>query len=142
MNDKIRANITLINFVDKKNAENHLIPQCNVRSVSVNMVIDSEATLPVIGEDIAEALGIIKDEEILGWHSNGYDNIEPCSKGYGIFLKYGDRMSLTNCVILERGTEPLLGQIPLEEMDLLVDSMSQKLIINPVSPNGKPIVSL
>jgi hypothetical protein len=83
-----------------------------------------------------------KEEEILGWHSNGYESIEPCFKGHGVLLKFGNRTSLTSCVILKRGTEPILGQIPLEEMDLLVDTMGLGLIPNPVSPNDKAVVSL
>ena len=33
------------------------------------------------------------------------------------------------------GMPPLLGQIPLEALDLLIDSKNQRLILNPESPD-------
>jgi len=45
-------------------------------------------------------------------------------------------------VILERGIEPLLGQIPLEEMDLVVDCSNKRLIPNPSSPDGKVVITV
>lgn len=36
----------------------------------------------------------------------------------------------------------MLGQIPLEEMDLVVDSKNQKLIPNPESYQGRVVLSL
>ncbi len=40
----------------------------------------------------------------------------------------------TNCVVGPPGSEPLLGQIVLEEADLLIDCANQRLIPRPESP--------
>lgn len=42
---------------------------------------------------------------------------------------------VTDCVIGPPLCEPLIGQLVLEELDLLVDCANKKLIIRPESPN-------
>ena len=135
---KVRTIIKLTNFVDKKNAENNLIPVQNVRTIEIEMLADTGATMLVIGEDIAKKLGIEKESEI--WIKLADDSIQRHYKGKGILVEFGERDCVTDCVILEKGVEPILGQIPLEEMDLLVDCKNQKLIPNPESPDGKTLI--
>jgi predicted aspartyl protease len=137
---QVKAKIKLTNFVDKKNAESGIIPQEKVRCVELDMLVDTGSTMTVIGEDIAEKLGIKKESEIQIRLAD--DSIQRHFKGRGILIEIGDRDCVTDCVILERGIEALLGQIPLEEMDLVVDCKNQKLIPNPDSFNGKVVVNV
>jgi hypothetical protein len=46
------------------------------------------------------------------------------------------RETVTNALVEAAGTTPLLGQIPLEELDLLVDPKSRQLRVNPASPDA------
>jgi hypothetical protein len=50
-----------------------------------------------------------------------------------IEIAFGNRSYVTEAVVL--GNEPLLGVIPMEAMDLVVDSRQQVLIANPQHPN-------
>ena len=38
-------------------------------------------------------------------------------------------------MVLPGDSEPLLGAIPLEEMDVLIDPLRQELIVNPEHPD-------
>jgi hypothetical protein len=50
-----------------------------------------------------------------------------------IEIAYENRSYVTEAVVL--GDEPLLGVIPLEAMDLMVDPRQQRLVVNPRHPN-------
>ena len=43
---------------------------------------------------------------------------------------------VANALVERAGTIALIGQIPLEELDLLVDPKSRKLYVNPASPEA------
>jgi len=104
------------------------------------MLVDTGATMLTIGEDLAERLGIKKEKEVYVALADG--SIQRRFKGRGVLVEIGDRDCVTDCIILERGVEPLLGQIPLEEMDLVVDCKNKQLTPNPNSFEGKVILSL
>lgn len=44
----------------------------------------------------------------------------------GIKIRFGNRTSSTDAFVLPSNTEPLLGCIPLEGMDLIVISLENK----------------
>ena len=50
-----------------------------------------------------------------------------------IDIAFGNRSYVTEAVVL--GNEALLGAIPMEAMDLMVDLRQQTLIANPQHPN-------
>jgi hypothetical protein len=51
-----------------------------------------------------------------------------------VSVRVAGRNVETNCVVGPPGSEPLLGQIVLEEADLLIDCANQRLIPRPESP--------
>ena len=50
-----------------------------------------------------------------------------------IRIDFGNRFCFTGAFVL--GNEPLLGAVPMEEMDLVVQPSKQRLIPNPEHPN-------
>ena len=50
-----------------------------------------------------------------------------------IEITFENRSYVTEAIVL--GNEPLLGVIPMEAMDLVVNSRQQSLTINPQHPN-------
>ncbi|MEP7276554.1 MAG: hypothetical protein ABI812_09380 [Betaproteobacteria bacterium] len=48
-------------------------------------------------------------------------------------IAFGNRAYVTEAIVL--GNEALLGVLPLEAMDLLVDPVNRRLIANPEHPN-------
>ncbi|MBC8385367.1 MAG: retroviral-like aspartic protease family protein [Candidatus Cloacimonetes bacterium] len=137
---EVKAKIKLTNFGDIRVHERDLMKQSEIRKLNVEMLVDTGATMLTISEDIAEKLGIKKEKEILVSYAD--ESIHKHYKGRGVLVEIGDRDCVTDCVILERGTQSLLGQIPLEEMDLVVDYKNHQLIPNPKSYKGKVVVNL
>lgn len=56
-------------------------------------------------------------------------------------VRFKDRFSVTNAMVLPDNQEVLLGAIPMVEMDVLIHPLKEELIINPEHPNG-PQLSL
>jgi len=50
-----------------------------------------------------------------------------------ISIKFENRGCFTGALVL--GDEVLLGAVPMEDMDVLVSTAKQALIVNPESPN-------
>ncbi len=48
-------------------------------------------------------------------------------------IDFANRMCLTRALVL--GNQPLLGAVPIEEMDLVFRPAQLKLIVNPANPN-------
>ncbi len=137
---QVKKKIRLTNFVDFKNAEAGLTPEEKPRAADVEMLVDTGAIMLTIGEDLAERLGIEKEKEVYVCLADG--SIQRRFKGLGVLVEVGDRECVTDCIILERGIEPILGQIPLEEMDLVVDCKNKELNPNPNSYQGKVVLNL
>jgi len=123
---EVRAKITLKNGSDIVLARNGHISDQNIRSAIVNAVVDTGAVTLVMGEKLRKELGlaIIKVQTAtLAGGSKTYSKItEP------VEIHWNDRTSSVQAWVLPEEEDVLLGQIPLEEMDLIVDPKKQELI--------------
>jgi hypothetical protein len=54
----------------------------------------------------------------------------------GVHITILGRDTFTSALVEGPGTTALIGQIPLEELDLLVDPKSRELRVNPASPDA------
>lgn len=105
----------------------------NRQSVQVNALVDTGATFMCVTEEIAVQLGFDTTEvsqqtvTLADGHQRRVPKIAP------VEIAFENRTYVTEAVVL--GNEPLLGVIPLEAMDLVVDSRQQILIVNPQHPN-------
>lgn len=50
-----------------------------------------------------------------------------------IELRYGNRIGFTGALVM--GDTPLLGAIPMEDMDLVVVPKTREVIVNPLNPD-------
>jgi clan AA aspartic protease len=103
------------------------------RSVELDAVVDTGATMLVLPIEIVERLGLKKVRDVRVRYANG--GSEP--KGiYGIVnVEIKGRAGNFDVIAEAEGTQPLIGQIVLEELDLVVDPRSRLLVPNPSSPD-------
>jgi len=135
----VHAEVELINGRDWDDCEEGQISEEEVRRMVVRMNVDSGAIMLSINENIQHQLGLKTRE------------MRPCQLADGSFVelpvvwpvmvRFGKRKSVTSALVLPNNTEPLLGAIPMEEMDLLVDPARGRLIPNPEHPN-EPVMAL
>ena len=103
------------------------------QQVQVNALVDTGATFMCVTEEIALQLGFDITEvrqqtvTLADGHQRKVPKIAP------IEITFENRSYVTEAVVL--GNEPLLGVIPLEAMDLIVDPRQQAIIVNPQHPN-------
>ena len=109
------------------------------RSAEVDAVIDTGATMLVLPADLVERLGLRKIRDVRVRYANG--GSEP--KGvYGVVtLELKGRTGNFDVLAETESTQPLVGQIVLEELDLVVDPRSRSLTPNPDSPD-MPMVEI
>lgn len=105
----------------------------NHQVVEINALVDTGATFMCVTEEVALQLGfdITEVGRQMVTLANGHQLKVP--KIAPIEIAFENRTYVTEAVVL--GNEPLLGIIPLEAMDLIVDPCQQSLIVNPQHPN-------
>ncbi|MDO9227494.1 MAG: clan AA aspartic protease [Pseudomonadota bacterium] len=105
----------------------------NRKSVQVEALVDTGATFMCVTEEIATQLGFDVTEvsqqvvTLADGHMRKVPKIAP------IEIAFENRSYVTEAIVL--GNEPLLGVIPLEAMDLIVDPRRQRVVVNPQHPN-------
>ena len=123
-----------------RNWQNRFLPpEKQGREVSCDMLVDSgaaELALP------AELTAPLKLEALGTMHVITEDGSQRECRVLGMVeLEVQGRICQVRAVELPRGTQPLLGAVPLEEMDWHIDLAGQKLIPNPLSPD-QPLLHL
>jgi clan AA aspartic protease len=111
-----------------------------VRSVQVRAVADTGATMLVLPADVVGRLGLFPDGYRKVRYSDG--RIRELPWVSNIRMTILGRETVTNALVEDAGTTPLIGQIPLEELDLIVDPKSHELRVNPDSPDAPLLDSL
>ena len=128
----VYADITLINSEDLTLAKRHIIGQEEVKQMTVSMLADSGAYMMAINETIQEQLQLQVQEKRKAQMANGsieeYDVVGP------IEVKFKNRRCVVDAMVLPGDNEPLLGAIPMEDMDILIHPLRQELIVNPEHP--------
>ena len=129
----VYADIELINTVDFENARRHIIGDEEVRSLRINMLVDSGAYMMAINETIQSQLELpfIEKRKVQVADSRvvEYDVVGPVN------VRFANRKATCSAFVLPGDSEPLLGAIPMEEMDVLIHPLRQELIVNPEHPN-------
>jgi len=103
------------------------------KSVEVDAVIDTGATMLVLPQDVVEELGLRKIGERRVRYANNQIQIKPVYRG--VILELKGRDGIFDVLGEVEGSEPLVGQIVLEALDLIVDPITKTVIPNPRSPD-------
>jgi len=128
------AEVTLKNGGDLVRCKEGIISDKDIRSVTVNAVVDTGAVTLIINEDVCQKLGLVI-EGIRTATLAGGGKID-CKITEPVRIYWKNRDASCQAVVLPEG-EVLLGVIPLEFMDLIVDPVSEQL----VGAHGDRIIS-
>jgi len=128
----IYASVELINRDDLALARKFVIGEEEVRRMEVEMLVDTGAYMLVINESIQAQMQFPFVEKRKFESGNGH--IVEYDVVASVELKFKNRRTNCNALVLPGNTEPLLGAIPLEDMDVLIHPQRQELIVNPEHP--------
>jgi clan AA aspartic protease len=128
----VYADITLINGEDLILAKRHIIGEDEIKQMNVSMLVDSGAYNLCINETIKEQLSLEVKETRKAQLANG--SVEEYEVVGPVEVKFKNRRCSVDAFVLKGDTEPLLGAIPMEDMDVLIHPRRQELVVNPEHP--------
>ncbi len=128
----VYADIELINGEDLVLVRNKIKGEDEIKRMHVNILVDTGSVYMCINENIQEQLQLPVLEQRKGQMANGhiveYNVVGPLE------IRFKNRRCSLNAMVLPGDNEPLLGAIPLEDMDILIHPQRQELIVNPDHP--------
>ncbi len=129
----VYADIEKINVGDIILARNYVIGEEEIKRMQLNVLADSGAYMMAVNETIQAQLNLPFLEKRKAQMASGevveYDVVGP------VMIKFKNRTATCNAFVLPGDSEPFLGAIPMEEMDVLIHPQRQELIVNPDHPN-------
>jgi clan AA aspartic protease len=135
----VYAEIQLTNGDDLALARRKLLDPSKVRAMTVKANADSgtymlclneqvatQMELPVLGKQLAQmADGSVRELDVVG----------------PVEVRFENRYTNCNALVLPGDNQVLLGAIPMEDMDVLIHPPEQRLVVNPAHPlmASKPV---
>ena len=124
---KVIVKLKLTNLIDL-GVQHRKLSKTKPRTVEIEALVDTGATRLYLKPSVIKSLGLEKVDDIISQTTNGpkqravYEPVRLDLQGrYGNF----------DVVDIGENVPNLLGQIPLEYLDFVVDSKNRKLIPNP-----------
>ena len=115
----VQTEITLRNVKDKMKAEEGLIKESGIRQITTDALVDTGAWTLVINEATRVELGldIIGNEPgtLADGTKKGFDLAGP------VEVRWNNRRTTCEALVLPDADDILLGAIPLEAMDLTIN---------------------
>ena len=133
------ADIELFNYADETLNEDGYLPKEKIRKVTIKAMADSGAIRLAINETIKQELGLrVRQQLNISLEDGTKRTLDVAGP---IRLKFKDRDCITDAFVLPGNEEPLLGAVPMELMDLVIIPAENKLVYNPLHPDG-PLYSM
>ena len=121
----VHAEITLKNAIDAGEVRRGHLTEQEVRGITLQALVDTGAGILVINEEIRKALGLnvrgLRRTELADGAKQAYPVTEP------VEVHWQDRETACPALVVPGAREVLLGAIPLEDLDLVVDPVRQAL---------------
>jgi clan AA aspartic protease len=117
--------ITLENVLDREDANRGYIKESEIRAMKVQAMPDTGAWTLIINEEVFQQLGLAVDGETTSTLADGtaaqYRITAP------VKVQWKDRSTKLPSIVIPDVREVLLGALPLEAMDLIVDPVRKTL---------------
>jgi clan AA aspartic protease len=136
---KVVVEAKIKNLIDEELARRRLRKPEEIREVEREVLVDTGATMLTLPEEVVEELGLTRGRFVTAGYADRTKKRRQIARGINIEIM--GREVEVECVVEARGTQILLGQIPLEAMDLIVDPKAGKLMPRPESPD-MPLIDI
>jgi predicted aspartyl protease len=121
-----KEEITLANARDIGNAREGLIPNEKIRKMTVEAMPDTGAWTLVINEATRQKLGLAIEETSESTLADGKTDTYGVTDG--VKIQWKNRSAILPAVVVPDAKDILLGALPLEAMDLMVDPVGEQLV--------------
>lgn len=129
----IYADIEIINSNDLEFVRRGYMDVDEIRRMHVNILVDTGSFMLAINENIQEYLQLpvvdVKKARLANEQSIECNVVAP------VEIRFKNRKTTCQAIVLPGDSEPLLGAIPLEDLDVVINPLRQELTVNPESPD-------
>ena len=130
---EIVTRVELENATDRGNVRLGLREEASVRRTSVDGIVDTGAVLSMLPQNVVERLGLPIHGKVVVSYADERKEERDVAGPLGI--RVGNRAMNTDCVVGPPLSEPLIGQIVLEGLDLVADCTNRTVGPRPESPD-------
>lgn len=125
----IKATLHLVNTADEIKLDEGIIKKENVKQVTEVFLVDTGAFMLCINETIRSKLGLrhfgYESYELADGSKQQFETVGPVS------VYFANRNTVCRALVLPGDTEPLLGVIPMEDMDVVLNPRLQTITVHP-----------
>jgi len=129
---EIKVQTELENFVDRSRYVEKQIQENEIRKYHMEALVDTGAVMLVLPQDVVEKLGLRILRTVVVTYADERKEERPVAGT--VTIKIGDRFMNTDCIVGPPVSEALIGQVVLEELDLIPDCQKRTLSPRPESP--------
>jgi len=122
----VHAEITLKNAGDVTNVKRGYIKEPEIRQTTVTAMVDTGAATLIINEDIRRQLGLLAESTYEAELADG--SVQTYDLTESVQIQWKDRKVACQAVVIPNANDVLLGAIPLEALDLIINPVKQELI--------------
>lgn len=128
----VYADIQLISGDDLALFRHGFLAEDQIKHMTVGMLVDSGAYLLVINDRIKEQLDLpVLEKQTMRLADETEIRVEVVGP---VEVRFENRSTTARAAVIPGNIEPLLGLIPLEDLDVVIDPKQQRLTVNPESP--------
>lgn len=129
----VYAEIELVSVDDLVFNRHGILPESGVRRVKSKALVDSGALDLVINEEVKGRLDLpVLGERTVKLADETLLQVEIVGP---VEVRFENRSTTVRALVLPGTAEVLLGAIPLEGLDVFIDPVRERLVVNPESPD-------
>jgi clan AA aspartic protease len=121
-----KEEIMLVNAADVSAVRNGFIPDTKIRSMTIEAMPDTGAWTLVINEDTRTRLGLAIEDSIRATLADG--STTTYNQTEAVKIQWKDRSTTQQALLVPDADDILIGALPLEAMDLMVDPVNERLV--------------
>jgi len=122
----VYSEIILRNAADIAHAKRGFIREQDIHETAVTALVDTGSITLVINEAIRQQLGLLLEEDFDAELADGSGQKYALSEP--IQIQWKNRKKTCQAVVVPNAKDVLLGVIPLEALDVIVDPVKQELV--------------
>ena len=107
--------------------------ESEIRRTTVEAIADTGAVISMLPQNVVERIGVPTQRTVVVTYADDRKEERPVAGP--VTMKIGNRFMNTDCVVGPPLSQPLVGQIVMEALDLVADCTNRTLTPRPESPD-------
>lgn len=129
---EIKVEVELENFGDRYWYLKKKLKEGAIRKFRMKAIVDTGAVMLSLPQDVVEELGLQVLRTVVVTYAD--ERRDERNVAGTVTIKIGKRFMNTDCIVGPPRSEALIGQVILEELDLIPDCQGRTLTPRPESP--------